>query len=244
LDIRLQKLIAAHGYTSRRKAEKLITAGRVKVNGSVIDTLGTKIPEDSVVEVDGTVINKPHEREYLMLNKPPGYLCTRKDHPRNRPLVYDLLPAEMVEKGVYSVGRLDYYSEGLLLFTNDGDFAQAVGHPSGGIVKKYVIETSAAIPYNLIDSWINGIYIRGVRYRITGYEEVSPRKIVIFLSEGKNREIRRLFQHISLGIERLARTAVGSVELGDLGAGEWRPLTGQERSSLLSARRGADDHSG
>lgn len=230
--IRLQKLIARYGLASRRKAEELISQGRVRVNGQVVDRLGAKVPEDASIQVDGRTINRDIGKLYLMMNKPSRYLCTRYD-PRGRALVYELLPQQIRESGVFTVGRLDFNTEGLLLFTNDGCFAHAVGHPSAGTVKKYVVETENPIPYNLIDGWKNGVYIKGETYRIAGYKRVSSHKAVVLLVEGKNREIRRLFRYISVRINRLVRVSVGPLELGDLPTGEWRTLTCREREELV-----------
>ncbi|MGQ9616709.1 MAG: pseudouridine synthase [Spirochaetota bacterium] len=226
-NIRLQKLIARYGYSSRRKAEELIMEGRVAVNGVFINSLGTKVSEDSIIEIDGRVINKPVTLYYLMLNKPPGWLCSRYDS-RGRPLIYDLIDRKYIKSGVFTIGRLDFMSEGLILLTNDGDFAQRVGHPSGGIEKRYLISTAQDIPYNLIDTWKNGVYIKGKLYRIIDYERVSSRDILITLREGKNREIRKLFSILDIKIHRLKRVAIGPLELGNLPPGRVRVLSKSE----------------
>jgi 23S rRNA pseudouridine2605 synthase len=137
---RIQKLISRYGFASRRKAEQLILDGRVRVDGVRVSRLGAKADESAVIEVDGRVINREKKNVYLLLNKPRGYLCSRSDS-RGRRLVYDLLPDEYRGEGVFSIGRLDHDTEGLLLLTNDGEFANQVGHPSGGLVKKYLVET-------------------------------------------------------------------------------------------------------
>jgi 23S rRNA pseudouridine2605 synthase len=157
-------------------------------------------------------------------------------------VVYDLLPEKIRDLGVYTVGRLDYHSEGLLIFTNDGEFAQTIGHPSGEITKKYLVEASGCIPYNLIDGWMDGIYIKGERYRIAGYTRLSARKVELVLRERKNREIRKLCRHVSLGIRKLVRVAIGTLEIGDLPSGSWRAITPEEHNALLSeAQEGAVD---
>lgn len=241
MQVRLQKLISRYGCASRRKAEQLISQGRVRVNGELVDRLGSQVSDDAVIEVDGRVVNREIRMVYLMLNKPPGYLCSKAD-PRGRALVYDLLPGWIRDLGVNTVGRLDYLTEGLLLLTNDGDFAQAVGHPSGGVAKKYVVETSSPIPYNLIDEWMDGVYIKGEWYRIAGYRRLSSCRVELVLVEGKNREIRKLFRYLSLQISKLARVAIGRLEIGDLPSGSWREITLHERSALLSETpRGAGD---
>jgi len=229
---RVHKLISRYGYTSRRKAEGLIREGRVRVDGTPVHELGLRVSVDAVVEVDGRVINRDMTRVYLALNKPPGYLCAREDR-FGRKTVLDLLPEDYRNSGVFNVGRLDYRSEGLLLLTNDGDFAHRVLHPSGGTIKKYEVTVDKNIPYNLIAPWKNGVYIKGEKYRIVDFKEFGPNKTIISLQEGKKREIRKLFRHIGLGVVRLKRIAIGSLLLGDLSPGKYRQLTVQEIEMFL-----------
>jgi 23S rRNA pseudouridine2605 synthase len=234
--IRLQKLIAHYGITSRRKAETLILEGRVRVDGEVIDALGTKVSDEALIEVDGVLINRDIPRVYLMLNKPPGYLCTAKER-NGRPVVYDLIDKKYTHLGLFSVGRLDYMSEGLLLLTNDGDFAHTVAHPSGGIEKKYEVLTDQNIPYKTIAAWKNGLYIKGERYAIQDYRKVSLKKVILTLGEGKNREIRRLFESIHIKVVQLRRIAIGFLELGSLAPGQSRELTQEELKCILQPTR-------
>ena len=234
--IRLQKLIAHYGVTSRRKAETLILEGRVRVNDEVISALGTKVSDDALIEIDGVLINREIPRVYLMLNKPPGYLCT-KNESNGRPVVYDLLEKKYSYLGLFSVGRLDYMSEGLLLLTNDGDFAHAVAHPSGGIDKTYEVSTDHNIPYKTIAAWKNGLYIKGERYAIKDYRKVSLKKVILTLAEGKNREIRRLFDSIDIKVVQLRRIAIGFLELGSLAPGQCRELTQEELKRILQPTR-------
>ncbi len=235
--IRLQKLIARYGITSRRKAELLITEGRVRVNGRVVKKLGTKVPDYATIEIDQQVVNRKISPRYIMMNKPPGYLCS-KARREGRSIIYDLIDSRYVENGLFSIGRLDMQSEGLLLLTNDGEFAQKVGHPSGGIVKKYLVLTDKNIPYNFIDGCKNGIYIKGERYSIQDYKKLGARKVVISLVEGKNREIRKLFSQIDLNVIKLKRIAIGPLELGSLSLGEVRELTQRELNKLLHKETG------
>ena len=234
--IRLQKLIAHYGFASRRKAEALILEGRVRVDGDVITILGTKVRDDTLVEVDGVCINRNVPRVYLMLNKPSGYLCTTKESDE-RPVVYDLIVKKYAPLGLFSVGRLDCLSEGLLILTNDGDFAHSVAHPSGGIVKKYEVLTEQNIPYKLIAAWKNGLYIKGERYAIQGYRKISSKKVILTLAEGKNREIRRLFESIDVKVVQLRRIAIGSLELGSLASGHSRELSHEELKRILQPTR-------
>jgi len=232
---RVHKLISRYGYASRRKAETLIREGRVRVDGTPVRELGLRVASDAVVEVDGTVINRDIPRVYLALNKPPGYLCTREDH-FGRKTVSDLLSEDYRNVGVFNVGRLDYRSEGLLLLTNDGDFAHRILHPSGGTVKKYEVTVDGDIPYNLIAHWKNGVYIKGENYRIVDFKELGPKKTVISLKEGKKREIRKLFRHIGLGVVRLKRISIGPLLLGNLSPGSYRQLTVHEINMLLGRK--------
>jgi 23S rRNA pseudouridine2605 synthase len=224
--------MARYAVTSRRKAEILIKEGRVKVNGEPVKTPGTKVPCSSLIEVNGEIINRSIPKVYLMLNKPPGYLCTRGKQDE-RPVVYDLIDEKYRDYGLFSVGRLDCLSEGLIVITNDGDFSHAVSHPSGGILKKYEVTTEEKIPYKKIAAWINGVYIKGERYAIQGYNKISSKKVILTLSEGKNREIRRLFETIDISIKKLKRIAIGSLELGDLPTGQSRELKQHELKRIL-----------
>jgi 23S rRNA pseudouridine2605 synthase len=230
--MRLQKLIAMRGCASRRKAEQLIQEGRVRVNGVVIDKLGSKVEEDADIEIDGTVIKQPGPRVYLMLNKPPGYICSRKD-PDARPLIYELVPDRYNIPGLFSIGRLDFMSEGLLLLTNDGDFAQKVIHPSADILKRYIVETNKSAHDNLIDSWKKGVYINGELLRIREYRILNKKKYEIVLTEGRNREIRKLFSSFDLTVLSLKRVAIGSLELGGLHSGKCRVLGERDKALLF-----------
>jgi 23S rRNA pseudouridine2605 synthase len=228
---RVHKLISRYGYASRRKAEELIREGRVRVDGAPVLEIGLRVAPDAVIEIDGRIINKKIPRVYLALNKPPGYLCTREDR-FGRKTVSDLLSDEYRNAGVFNVGRLDYRSEGLLILTNDGDFAHRILHPSGGTIKKYEVTVDGNIPYNLIAHWKNGVYIKGEKYRIVDFKELGPKKTIISLKEGKKREIRNLFRHIGLGVVKLERIAIGPLLLGDLISGEFRQLTAHEIDML------------
>ena len=233
--IRLQKIIAHRGYTSRRKAEQLIREGRVRVDGHIIDELGAHCSENAAIEIDGMPVADVSP-VYLMMNKPAGYICSAHD-PEGRPLVYDLLNSSYRECGVFTVGRLDFMSEGLLLLTNDGDFANTIAHPSSGILKKYLVHTDKGIPYKTIDGWKGGVYIKGVRYKIHDLQRISSKKVLLILAEGKNREIRRLFESINIGVRRLMRIGFGPLGLGTLVPGKYRTLTRRERDAVIRETR-------
>lgn len=231
--IRLQKLISQYGYASRRKAESLIQEGRVKVNGVRTKRLGQKILENAVITIDDHVINRDLPKIYLALNKPPGYLCSKRD-PFGRKRIYDLLEKKYNDYGAFCVGRLDFMTAGLIFITNDGYFAQVISHPSNGIIKKYEVVTDKRIPYNLIAQWKNGIYtIEGEKYRISDFKKTAQKRVLITLCEGKKREIRRLFESININIVSLTRIAIGSVTLDNLLPGSYRMLTKREIESFF-----------
>ncbi|MDR2660167.1 MAG: rRNA pseudouridine synthase [Spirochaetaceae bacterium] len=228
--LRLQVYLAHAGAASRRAAEKLISAGRVSVNGVVVTELGSKaLPSDTVC-VDGKPVHIESAMRYIALNKPPLYICSARDT-ENRPLAGDLLPPEIRER-LYSVGRLDYRSSGLILYTNDGNFAAKLGHPSSEIEKEYIVEASGVIDGRLADSFLSGIEIEGVMYRARELEQLGRKKLRIVLIEGRNREIRRVFSHFHLHPVSLRRIRIGPVLLGGLAEGESRPLSAPELSAL------------
>jgi 23S rRNA pseudouridine2605 synthase len=171
-----------------------------------------------------------------MLNKPPGYLCTRND-PDHRPVIYELIDEKYRDMGLFSVGRLDYLSEGLLLLTNDGDLAHKVSHPSGGVLKSYEVHTKQPVPYKVIAAWKNGIYIKEDFYRIKDFNRITSHSLLLTLAEGKNREIRRLFESIDIEVIQLKRIAIGPLRLGSLESGKTRELTSKEQHNILHTVR-------
>jgi 23S rRNA pseudouridine2605 synthase len=224
--VRLQVYLARAGIASRRAAEILIAQGRVTVNGRVIAAPGEKVAPGDEVRLDGVPAAPEKRLRYLALHKPPGYICSSRD-PQNRPLALDLLPRNISER-LYNVGRLDYLSSGLILFTNDGGFAARLGHPRVGIEKEYIVEASGPIPDAVPEAFVRGITIEGVRYQALEIEKTGRKTLRILLVEGKNREIRRVFSHFRLHPVRLHRIRIGPVLLGNLESGESRPLGEQE----------------
>lgn len=232
--VRLQKYIASAGVTSRRKAEELILEGRVSVNGEVCRVLGTKIdPEKDEVMVDGQRV-KPKKRLYVALHKPPGYICTRRD-PQKRKTIFDLLPPEW--GNLYPVGRLDRASEGVIFLTNDGEFCLRLTHPRYGITKTYIAHIEGRIERDVLERLCKGVYHSGEKLRATRARLMSANNtssvVELELKEGKNREVRRLFQAVGFKVVRLIRTKIGSIKLGELPQGKWRVLTETEIKSLL-----------
>ena len=234
MPVRLQKFLADAGIASRRASEQIILEGRVEVNGKVVRELGSKIePGHDHIRVDGQEI-KAKRKLYVALNKPPGYICSRTD-PEGRKNVSNLLPREW--SNLYSVGRLDYKSEGLLFFTNDGDFALHLTHPRYGIRKKYLVTVKGEVTQEIAKLFTKGIQHEGELLRA---EQVRILKahpahslVEITLKEGKNREIRRLFETQQFEIERLQRIQIGRIKLGQLPKGKWRTLTPPEIKSLI-----------
>ncbi len=232
--VRLQKLISERGVASRRKAEELIEQGKVKVNGRVA-RLGDKADDRrDTVTVCGKKLEKAEMPVYLMLNKPRGYVTTLKDE-QGRKCVADLVDATGAR--IYPVGRLDRDSEGLLLMTNDGDFANAITHPSKHLGKVYRVTLRGQVKEEQLIGFIEGIVIDG---RKTAPADVaivmaSPERTVIevVLFEGRNRQIRRTCEAAGLEVIRLRRTQIGSVRMGMLKIGDWRHLTPEEVRSLL-----------
>jgi 23S rRNA pseudouridine2605 synthase len=227
--LRLQVFLAHAGVASRRACEGLIAAGRVSVNGLVVTALGTKVLPADDIRLDGVALRIERSFQYLALNKPPLYICSSSD-PQGRPLAVDLLPK--VRNRLYNVGRLDYRSSGLIMFTNDGDFAARVSHPSANIEKEYLVEATGPIPDLLLEEFAKGLEIEGVLYRSAEIERLGRKALRVTLIEGKNREIRRVFSHFHLHPSKLHRVRIGPVVLGSLGAGESRPLTGEELRGL------------
>ena len=224
MEQRLQKLIAAAGIASRRHAEELITAGRVTVNGEVVKELGTKAdPEKDHIKVNGKLINpqlKSREKIYVLLNKPKGYLSSVSD-PEGRPLVMELLPPSLGK--LYPVGRLDFMTEGLLLLTNDGELKRQLELPSTGVTRHYRARAFGTVTQAQLEELSEGVTIEGMRYGSidANLERRTGRNcwIQMSLAEGKNREVRRVLEHLGLQVSRLIRTGYGPFDLAGLEPG-------------------------
>ena len=234
-EMRLQHFLAKCGVASRRASEKFILDGRVSVNGEVIRTLGTKVERDDEIAVDGKKIAFEEHKRYVLLNKPAGYICSAYDE-RGRPLAVDLIKSNYTER-LFNVGRLDMFSSGLIIFTNDGDFAARLSHPSAEIEKEYMVETNLPIPRDFVQRFTKGIRIENVFYRCKVAQEINSHKISITLIEGKNREIRRVFESMEIGIRHLKRIRIGNIAINGLKEAEFRDLVAQEVSGLLNLCR-------
>lgn len=235
---RLQKILAASGAASRRKAEEMIRAGRVTVNGRPAKLGDSALPGRDVIALDGERLMASGEKYYLALHKPRGFVTTMSDE-RDRKCVAQLV--EDLGERVYPVGRLDKDSEGLLLLTNDGEFANLVAHPRGHVAKTYRVTVRPSVTEEQLNRLAVGIELDG---RMTAPAKVrvleqQPGRVVLemVLTEGRNREIRRMCEVLGLEVARLKRTAVGPVRLGMLHQGKHRELTKEEIAGLLAEAR-------
>ena len=233
--VRLQKYLADAGVASRRASEKFIFEGKVSVNGKIIREVGTKVePGRDKVSFEGQVV-KPKKKLYLAVNKPPGYICSRND-PAKRPSVDELLPKEW--SNLFSVGRLDFNSEGLIFYTNDGDFSLRLTHPRYGVEKKYLVVVRSEVKPDDLRAFTKGVFDEGEVLKADKarlLKSNSGHSIVeLTLCEGKNREVRRLFETRGIEVERLQRVQIGRIKLGQLPKGKWRTLTESEIKSLIS----------
>ncbi len=233
--VRLQKFLAEAGVASRRAAEQIILDGRVSVNGKQVRLLGTKVdPVHDAVTVDGKPVHV-RRKLYMALHKPAGCVCSHKDE-LNRPTIYELLPKEW--QIASSVGRLDFNSEGLIFLTNDGQFALRLTHPRYGVRKKYLATVEGEVNGEMLKRFTQGIFDGGEKLKALSARLVSgsrARSVVeLELGEGKNREVRRLFESQGLAVKRLQRTQIGKIKLGELKPGRWRTLTEAEIKTLLA----------
>jgi len=232
---RLQKYMSRHGIASRRACEEIIASGRVKVNGHVADRPGITVdPDRDRVEVDGKRLREPQKKVYLMIYKPRGYLSTVTD-PSGRKKVTDLLDG--IKERVYPVGRLDYDSEGLLLLTNDGEFAYRLTHPGHKVAKTYRVRVKGIPTDASLDSLSAGIMLEdGITAPATIYfiDQLEGNSLLeVTITQGKNRQIRRMFEKIGHEVIRLKRTKIGPLSLGNLKSGQSRPLKDIEVRGLL-----------
>lgn len=235
--IRIQKMIADSGFCSRRKAEELMSKGRVKLNGRSVK-LGDKCGFKDIITIDGERIYMPKKKNfiYIMMNKPRGYVTTVSDE-LDRRCVMDLL--EDVEERVYPVGRLDRNSEGLLLFTNDGEFANNIMHPSKHITKTYRVTVRPDINDEQLVQLSEGVEIDGRKTlpATVVVKEKQPGRVVLLITikEGRNRQIRKMCETVGLEVARLRRISVGPLRLGMLKPGTWRELTAEELRAIRTA---------
>jgi 23S rRNA pseudouridine2605 synthase len=234
MEQRIQKILAQMGIASRRKAEELIIEGRVTVNGKIA-TIGMKAdPAKDHIKVDGRLLVKPEPKIYLVFNKPVGVVTSLSD-PEGRPTIKDFLKG--IKYRVFPVGRLDYDSEGLLLITNDGDFAHCVLHPSKKIPKTYVVKVKGIIQEDAMERLRRGVRLEDGLTAPAKVKKVrlseSNSWIEITIYEGRKRQVRRMLEKVGYPVIKLRRITIGSLKLGDLRPGEMRRLTVEEVKNLI-----------
>ena len=229
---RLQKRIAAAGLMSRRAAEERIAAGRVTVNGRTA-SLGDTVEAGDEIRVDGRLLSDEADKVYIMLNKPRGYVTTLRDE-KGRRDVTELLRG--LKTRVYPVGRLDMDSEGLLLFTNDGELANALMHPSHEVSKRYEVLVRGTVTERTLETLRQPMELDGYTVRpaqVELLEELTDgARLAVTIHEGRNRQVRRMCGQVGLKVARLRRVSEGGLRLGDLKTGRWRPLTEAELAAL------------
>lgn len=235
--MRLNKFLSNSGVASRRKSDELISQGKVFVNGKVVTELGLQINEKKdKVMVEGKQIKLPSSFVYIKLNKPKGYACTAHDE-KGRKTIYELIDTD---ERLFSIGRLDYDTEGLILLTNDGDFANKVAHPKYAIEKEYRVTVEGQIKESELAVLRKGVVVDGERMPSAKVEFLSEddkfTKLSVVIDEGQNRQIRRMFEAIGKSIRLLKRVRIGQVRLGGLKRGDYRDLTEDELNSLVGIK--------
>jgi pseudouridine synthase len=235
-EVRLQKMLANAGVASRRKAEELIRAGRVRVNGNVVTELGTRVdPATDRVEVSGRAVRPTTTPVWIALHKPAGYLTSRGD-PQGRPTIYALLPREY--RGLFYVGRLDLETEGLVLLTNDGDRAHRLQHPRYQVPRVYEAVIQGDISERTIAQLRRGVRLEDGPGRFTHARilrhTTDVSEVRVTMAEGRKREVRRLFEAVGHRVLQLCRISYGPIALGNLSAGHWRKLDPREIAALDS----------
>ena len=230
--MRLNRFLAAAGVTSRRKCDELIAAGRVTINGQVCTDFSVQPTERDHVKVDHKLVSLEPQAT-IALHKPAGFVSTRSD-PHARDTVFDLLPSKF--RTLFSVGRLDAQSEGLLILTNDGELAQRLTHPRYKIDKEYEVSLKTAWNPALTPKLLRGIFLDGQRAQIVRLHSITPTRLRIILRQGLNRQIRRMFYALGYDVKRLIRVRIGNLRLADLPRGHWRPLTKSELTGLTRDR--------
>ena len=233
---RLQKRIAESGVCSRRKAEELITAGKVKVNGVVITLLGTKVSYNDVIEVDGKIIEK-EEKKYYVINKPRGVVCTASDD-RGRKTILDILPERIKQERIYPVGRLDYDTKGVLLLTNDGEFMNAMVGPKSGIEKEYLARVKGIMTMTDVKKLTEGVVLNGKKtlpavVEIVSFDREHGSSLVkIIITEGNFHQVKEMFKSIDHEVKKLTRVRFGNINVNNLKEGEIKVLSIHEVKTL------------
>lgn len=236
--VRLQKYIAMSGAASRRGAEELISEGRVAVNGKTVTEQGIKVEVGAdKVALDGQILKIKNKKYYIMLNKPVGYVSTVNDQ-FDRPTVIDLVKTDLKDVRLFPVGRLDYETEGLILLTNDGDFTYRVTHPKFNTEKTYIAKIKGGVSIKGLNRLRSGVKIDDYTTSPAEVSIIDAADGYVFVEikihEGRNRQVRKMFEAVGSKVEELKRIKIGNVELGNLPLGRWRYLTSHEINYLMN----------
>ena len=235
---RLQKVIAESGITSRRKAEELILAGKVRVNGAIVNELGTKVSGQDIIEVDGAIIERDVAKKYYLLNKPRGVISSVSDD-KKRPTVVDYIDTDV---RIYPVGRLDYDTTGLIILTNDGELANLLTHPTNQVPKTYIAKIEGFLNKDEIDRLRSGVRIDGRKVLVDHFKirdknlEKKTSLVEVTIFEGRNHIVKKLFESLGHPMKRLSRIKIAFLEVGKLKSGEYRELTIKEVKKLYSLK--------
>lgn len=233
---RLQKVIANLGYTSRRKAEELILAGKVKVNGETVKELGTKVKNSDTIQVENTILDNNKNYEYYLLNKPREVISSVKDECGRKTVVELINTSERI----YPIGRLDYDTTGIILLTNDGNLANKLMHPSSNIEKKYIAKVNGLVTDYEIKKLREGVIIDGkkthrAKVNLKSYDKKSDKSLVeLIIHEGRNHQVRKMFEAINHDVLKLKREKYANLDLTGLKPGEYRKLSNKEIAILYS----------
>lgn len=233
--IRLQVFLSRSGVASRRSSAEVIREGRVRVNNQLVTEPGYRVSTGDSVSMDDSVLSLEEEKVYLVLNKPRMVISSAHD-PEGRVTVMEIVQRSFSQR-LFPVGRLDYLSTGLIFITNDGQFANTLGHPRLEYARKYEVESKQSIPRSMLQDWQKGLRIATERYNLKHFYYTDPRKVILTLTEGRNREIRNVFEHYEIPIISLHRTQFGPLALGNLKPGKFRVLSAQEVKLLLMQHR-------
>ena len=230
--MRLNRFLAAAGVGSRRQCDELIASGRVTINGRVCTDFSAQPTERDHVKVGNKMV-RAERKLHIVLHKPAGFVSTKSD-PHARDTIFDLLPPNMPR--LFNVGRLDAQSEGLLVLTNEGDLAQRLTHPRYKIDKEYEVTLDKPWDMELAPNLLRGVMLDGQRAKLERIQPIGPTRVRVILRQGINRQIRRMFYEVGYEVNRLVRTRIGNLRLGDMPRGHWRPLTSAELRSLDPAK--------
>lgn len=232
--MRINKYLSACELGSRRKVEEFVKSGKISINDTIVSDLAFDVKDSDIVKYNGKILRPQENKVYIMLNKPKCYITSLKDE-KDRRVVIDLLKG--VKEKVFPVGRLDFNTEGLLLLTNDGEWANRVIHPSNSVYKTYQVKLKVMLNNKEISSMKKGLLIDGIRYLPADVEFVSNDDDFYYynitIMEGKNREIRRIFEHFKVKIYNLRRLSIGGLNLGDLPMGKYKYLNDYEKELIF-----------